>query len=79
MPIADGVVQGGDIGLRILWNQAMENDCNNNCNDDSVTLLYRTGTRVWKEDLGVIRRCLSTDNNGSSDSNDNEMVKYYLS
>lgn len=45
--MADGAVLGRDLGVRVLWGPSQDQD-------QSEVVLLPVGTRLWKEDAGVI-------------------------
>jgi len=57
LPIADGVLQGGDIGMHMLWDEAQAATADNDYS--LVETLARVGDRLWKEDIGPIPRTAS--------------------
>jgi hypothetical protein len=55
LPVADGAVLGRDLGVRVLWELAQEQQSQSQGQgQDSDVQVIAVGTRLWKEDAGVI-------------------------
>ena len=57
LPVADGVVQGRRLGVRVQWTQQQADKDAADTPDGSApgpTAVFEVGTRVWKEDAGPI-------------------------
>jgi hypothetical protein len=53
LPVADGAVLGRDLGVRVLWELAQEQQSQGQEQNSDVQVIA-VGTRLWKEDAGVI-------------------------
>ena len=52
LPVADGVILGRDIGVRVIWDAQQQ--AQQLGRDAALDMIFRAGARLWKEDLGVI-------------------------
>jgi len=59
LPIADGVLQSGDIGMTIVWDE--ESSLDHSITTASLpqviqpeTVLFKVGRRLWKSDIGPV-------------------------
>jgi hypothetical protein len=53
LPVADGAVLGRDLGVRVLWELAQEQQSQGQGQNSDMQVIA-VGTRLWKEDAGVI-------------------------
>jgi hypothetical protein len=51
LPIADGALLSGDIGLRVEYVDSKEEELS----DSAVKLLFPAGSRLWKSDVGPLK------------------------